>query len=114
MQISIEERRKHRRHRIENSVSISSHGVFQIVDISLGGFRFKCPPHTTIPAYWDTDIITSTASLLGLTAKLAWMSMPESGRHDYVPTVVGARFGILTDEQRAILSKIIKGISQQR
>lgn len=112
MQLTTEERRQHRRYRLENSVSISSHGVFQIIDISQGGFRFKCPPRTSIPAYWDMDILTSTVTLENLPAKRAWVSMAEDGSHEYVPTVAGARFGRLTKKQSTLLSQLIGGISK--
>ena len=109
---TIEECRKHRRYKLENSVSISSHGNFQVIDISRGGFRFECPPHTTIPEAWETDIITPTTSLEGLAVELAWVSMGENGSHEYLPTVAGVKFGKLSTKQSALLSQFIETISK--
>ncbi len=112
MQPTAEERRRYKRHKLENSVSVSSQGIFQIIDISRGGFRFKCPPYTTVPESWDTDILTSASSLFGLPAKRAWVSLSENGNHEYLPTVVGAKFGNLSQEQEALLSALIESVSQ--
>lgn len=109
---TIVECRQHKRYRLENSISISSHGNFQVLDISRGGFRFKCPPHTTIPEVWETDILTPTISLEGLSVKRAWVSMGENGSQEYLPTVVGVKFGELTAQQNALLSQFIESISQ--
>lgn len=112
MRPTAENRRQHKRHKLENSVAVSSHGVFQVIDISRGGFRFKCPPNTPVPDFWDTDILASATSLEGLPAKRAWVSMAENSNHEYLPTVVGARFGILTKKQDALISQLIEDISQ--
>jgi len=58
MTSEIADRRKHRRYRVDNSLSTSTNGIFQIIDISLGGFSFKCPPYSAIADLWDTDILT--------------------------------------------------------
>lgn len=112
MQPTTEDRRKHRRYKLENSVSVSSNGIFQILDISRGGFRFKCPPYTPVPDFWETDILTSAASLEALPAKRAWVSMAENSHHEYLPTVVGARFGRLSKKQDELLSELINTISK--
>lgn len=112
MQPTAEDRRQHKRYQIDNSVSVSSHGVFQIIDISEGGFCFKCPPYTPISDLWETDILTSVTLLEGLPAKRAWVSMAENGTHEYLPTVVGVKFGKLTKKQDSLISEIIQTISQ--
>lgn len=112
MPSTVENRRQYKRYKLENSVAVSSHGIFQIVDISKGGFRFKCPPDTPVPDSWDTDILASAASLEGLPAKRAWVSMAENGHHEFLPTVVGAKFGRLTKDQDSILSQLIEAVSQ--
>ncbi|MBT8353556.1 MAG: PilZ domain-containing protein [Desulfofustis sp.] len=105
-----DERRRHKRHKLENSVSVSTHGIFQIIDISRGGFRFICPPYTSVPDSWETDILTSASSLFGLPAERAWVSMSERGNQEYLPTVVGAKFGRLTQEQETLLTTLIESI----
>ena len=114
MQPTAEERRQHKRHKLENSVAISSQGIFQIVDISRGGFRFKCPAYTPVPDSWETDILTLASSLDSLPVKRAWVSMSENGDHEYLPTVVGVKFGKLSQEQELLLTELIKTVSQGR
>ena len=112
MQPTAEDRRKHKRYQIDNSVSVSSHGVFQITDISRGGFCFRCPPFTPVEDFWETDILTSISLLEGLPAKRAWVAMAENGTHEYLPTVVGVKFGKLTKKQDALISQLIETISE--
>ena len=112
MQPNADERRRYMRYKLENSVSVSTEGIFQIIDISRGGFRFKCPSYTSVPESWETDILTSASSLVGLPAERTWVSISENGNHDYLPTVVGARFGRLSEEQESLLSALIETVSQ--
>ena len=112
MQPTGKERRRHTRHKLENSVSISTQGIFQIEDISRGGFRFKCPPYTSVPDSWETDILTSTASLFGFPVEPAWVSIVENGNNEYLPIVIGAKFGSLTEEQDSLLSQLIDDLSR--
>ena len=107
MQLTIEERRKHRRYKLENSVSVSSQGIFQVTDISRGGFCFRCPPYTPLTDVWVTDILSSVAALQGFPAKRVWVSMTENGTHEYLPTVVGVKFGKLTQNQESLLLQLL-------
>lgn len=113
MRQKIEERRQHRRHKLDNSVSISSHGTFQLTDISRGGFCFKCAPYTPIKDVWETDILTSVVSLEGLLAKRVWISMTENSTHEFLPTLVGAKFGDLTKKQDSLLLKLLDTLEKQ-
>jgi hypothetical protein len=38
--------------------------------------------------------------------------MAENGTHEYLPTVVGVKFGRLTKKQEALISKLIETISE--
>lgn len=112
MQHNAEERRQHPRYKLENSVSISSNGIFQINDLSQNGFCFKCPPFTAVPNLWKTDILTPLQQLKDYPAKRVWVTITNNGTHDFLPMVVGAKFGRLTKEQNDILSQLIGAISQ--
>ena len=112
MQPTAEDRRKHKRYPVENSVSVSPHGVFQVMDISKGGFRFKCPPFTPISDVWETDIVTSVATIEGFPVNRVWVSMSENSSHAYLPMAVGVKFGELTKEQDKELSQVIEAISE--
>lgn len=105
------ERRQHTRHEIDNSVSISPLGIFQVTDISRGGFCFRCPPYTPVTDSWETDILTSAVSLSGFPAKRVWVSMIENGAHEFLPTIVGAKFGKLTKEQVSRLQVVLDTLS---
>ena len=107
-----EERRQHKRYKLENSVSISSEGIFQLADISRGGFCFTCPPYTPIKDFWVTDIISSVASLKDFPTKRVWVSITENSSHEYLPTVVGAKFGKLTQNQETILRQLLVTLDQ--
>lgn len=111
MRLSNEERRNHRRYTLDNSVTISSNGIFQVTDISRGGFCFRCPPYTPISDGWETDIVTSAASLAGFPAKRVWVSMTENSTHAHLPTVVGVKFGKLNKEQVSLLSQLLADLS---
>lgn len=109
-----QERRKYSRYEIANAVSINSEGVYQIIDISQGGFRFKCPPHTAIPEDWVTDIINSVIPIEGVSASKVWVSIYENGNTN-LPTlmVVGAKFDKLIKKQKVKLMKLLKHISSK-
>ncbi len=113
MQPTTEDRRRDKRYPIENSVSVSPHGVFQVMDLSKGGFCFKCPPYTPISDIWDTDIVTSVATLEGFPVNRVWVSMTENSTHAYLPMSVGVKFGRLTKQQHSQLSQVIESISQE-
>lgn len=107
MRIASEERRQHKRYKLDNSVSISSQGIFQVTDISKGGFCFRCPPYTPISDIFDTDILSSGARMQGFSAKRAWVTMTENSAHEYLPTIVGVKFGTLTKEQASLLLQLL-------
>ena len=107
MRLATEERRQHRRYQLDNSVSISPQGIFQVTDISKGGFCFKCPPYTPLTDFWVTDILSLTALLESFPAKRVWVSMTENSTHEYLPTIVGVQFGKLSDEQESLLLELL-------
>ena len=107
MRIATEERRQHKRYKLDNSVSISPQGIFQVTDISKGGFCFRCPPYTPLTDIFETDILCSGASIQGFSAKRAWVRMTENSTHEYLPTIVGVKFRTLTKEQELLLLKLL-------
>ena len=112
MEPTAAERREHQRYPMENSVSVSPHGVFQVMDLSKGGFCFKCPPYTPISDLWETDIVTSVATLEGLPVSRVWGSMTENSTHAYLPMAVGVKFGRLSQKQSTELSQVIEAMSE--
>ena len=105
-----EDRREHKRYTLDNSLAIASLGTFQVTDISKGGFCFKCPPDTLVLDDWRTDIITSPVFLEGFPARRVWVSMAENGNHEYLPTVVGVKFGKLTPKQESVLLRLLENL----
>lgn len=110
-----EERRKYIRYEIGNAVTINSEGVYQIVDISEGGIRFKCPPHTAISETWITDIINSVITLEGVPVRKMWVSIYQNGDYNLPSlTLVGAKFGKLRKEEKLKLVHLIQNISSSQ
>jgi hypothetical protein len=106
----IEERRKHKRYKLDNSVSVATSGIFQVTDISKGGFCFKCPPQTPIGDAWETDILTSVMSLEGFPAEQVWVSLIENGSHEPLSTIVGVKFGKLSSSQQFMLLRLLDNL----
>ena len=79
----IKERRQHQRFNIENSVMVSSDGIYQITDIGIGGFCFRCSPHSAIPDFWEIDILTPIIQLQNMPVQRVWVSTLEIGTHEY-------------------------------
>ena len=107
-----EERRQHKRYKLDNSVSISRQGIFQVTDISRGGFCFRCPPYTSLTDAWETDILSSEASLLSFPAQRVWVAMTENSSHIHLPTIVGVKFGKLTPSQKSLLHQLLETLDQ--
>ncbi len=112
MQPYTEDRRRHKRYKTENSVSVTPEGVYQVMDISRGGFCFRCPPYTVVSDTWITDILNPIEQLEDYPVSMAWISTPEDNSHGYMPMVVGAKFRKLSKEQNTILSQVIENIPQ--
>ena len=112
MPFPAEERRQHPRYELDNSVLVLASGIFQVTDLSSGGLCFKCPPCTSIDDFWEADILTSAENLEGFPGKRVWISIPENGSHEFLPIVVGAKFGRLTKKQKSRLSQLIKELSR--
>ncbi|NNK15252.1 MAG: PilZ domain-containing protein [Desulfobacterales bacterium] len=110
MRLATDERRQHRRYKLDNSVSLSSQGIFQVTDISRGGFCFRCPPFTPVTDTWDTDILTSAVSLEDFPARRVWISMKENSTHEYLPTIVGVKFGKLSKKQESLLLQLLDNL----
>lgn len=112
MTSATKERRKHRRYAVANTIAVNPEGAFQVVDVSLGGFCFKCPPYTNISDQWLTDILTSTGALEAYPVKKAWANVHENGS-SHLPALlkVGVRFNSLAKDQKSRLAKLIRSIS---
>ncbi|MFC1831129.1 PilZ domain-containing protein [Thermodesulfobacteriota bacterium] len=107
-----EDRRKYTRYEIGNAVSVDSEGVFQIIDISRGGFRFKCPPNTVISETWVTDIINSFIPLERVPVRKIWVSIHGNENYDQPYLImVGAKFGRFEKEEKLKLINLLESIS---
>ena len=104
-----QERRKHIRYKLENAVSINPEGVYQLLDISRGGFCFRCHPHTVLNDFWETDIINSVIPLENFPAKKIWISLHEDWQLKLpIVMLVGVKFNKLESEQKNNLAKLLK------
>jgi len=111
MKSAIEDRRRHQRYILANSVTVNPEGAFQVVDLGKGGFCFKCPPYTAILDQWIADILTSTGVLEAYPAKKAWVNFHANGTSS-LPLLmhVGVKFGGLAKSQQYRLTKLISSI----
>lgn len=108
-----EDRRQHPRHTVENSIMVTNDGVFQLADVSIGGFCFKCPPHAHVLDEWVTDILTPIGDLTEYVAEKKWVSVYEDG-DSHLPSLmkVGVKFVQMTKEQLSHLAELINSISE--
>ena len=104
------ERRQYKRYKLDSSLSIASLGTFQVTDISRGGFCFKCPRNTLIADVWKTDILTSAVFLDGFPAHRVWISVAGNNTYEYLPTIVGVKFGKLTPKQESLLLRLLDNL----
>lgn len=91
---------------------INHDGVFQMVDISEGGFCFKCPPYRDALDNWIAEIITPIGDLKEYEVEKRWSTIYENGEV-HRPSFVkfGVKFGQLTKEQLDNLTNLIVSIS---
>ena len=108
--LSKADRRKHERHVIENSVLITANDIFQLIDISRGGFCVKCPDDIGVEDLQDTIILNPVNQLKGYPAKCVWSARWTDDNHELLPIIAGAEFGDLTKEQTSRLIQVLKGI----
>ena len=104
------ERRKHQRHVIENSVLITTSDIFQLIDISKGGFCVKCPDEIGVENLKNTIILNPVNQLKGYPAKCVWAFRWTDDNHESLPVIAGAQFGKLSKEQNSRLMQVLKGI----
>lgn len=105
-------RRKNQRHTIENSVMVTNDGVFQLTDISTGGFCFKCSPHADFLEEWVTDILTPTGGLKKYFAEKKWVANYEDDDLHFPPIKkVGVEFRQLSNDQKNHLVELINSSS---
>jgi len=104
--------RRHQRHIVENCVMVNNDGVFQLFDVSGGGFSFKCPLHVDVPDIWVSYILTPIGDLKEYTAEKKWAAVYEDDRPHSPPFMkVGAKFGRLAEDQTRHLAELINSIS---
>ena len=112
MKPPIKERRRHQRHVLQNSIMVNHDGVFQVVDMSEGGFCFKCPPYADALDKWIAEILTPIGDLQECEVEKRWSAIIEND--DFRPPSFmkfGVKFGQLTKDQHIDLKKIIGTIS---
>ena len=112
MNPSIKERRQHQRHTVQNSIMVNHDGVFQLVDISEGGFSFKCPPYADALDKWIAEILTPIGDLKNCEVEKRWSTIIEDG--DFrLPSFMkfGVKFSQLSKDQHKDITKLIGSIS---
>ena len=112
MNPSIKERRQHQRYTVLNSIMVNHDGVFQLIDMSEGGFCFKCPPYADALDNWIAEILTPIGDLKECEVEKRWSTIVENGEF-HLPSYMkfGVKFGQLTKNQHDDLTKLIGSIS---
>lgn len=111
MKPSFQDRRKHPRYELGNSIMINHDGVFQLVDLSEGGFCFKCPPYADILNEWLSDILTPIGDLKECPVVRKWGAVFENGDfHQPSFMKFGVEFGPLNEDQKDDLVELINSI----
>ena len=107
----IKERRQHQRYTLQNSIMMNHDGVFQLVDISKGGFCFKCPPYADALDDWIADLLTPVGDLKDCEVEKRWSAIIDNGDH-HQPSFMkfGVKFGQLTKEQYVDLKKLLDSL----
>lgn len=92
---------------------VTQDGVFQIIDVSQGGFCFKCPPQANVLDRWISDILTPIGDLKEYLAEKMWVTTyDDGGSHIQLLMNVGVRFGQLTKDQHSHLTKLLSSFSE--
>ena len=114
METSVKDPRNYHRHKLDDSIAITTRDIFQVIDLSKGGFSFSCPENTHIPDSWEADILTSAGSLDNYGVQLVWISTAKNGNYKRLSRIVGAKFRHLTETQNAKLETLINAISYKK
>ena len=110
----IEDRRKHPRYALRNSIMVNHDGVFQLVDLSEGGFSFKCPPYADVLNEWLSDVLTPIGDLRECPVLRKWGAVFENGDfHQPSFMQFGVEFDSLTEDQHDDLVELIDAIAAQ-
>lgn len=98
--------RKHRRHRLTDTFIVYREGVFQVYDLSSGGFAFGCINEQELPEKLTVDIFNDKGGhIWDITIKTVWakknINPPKSSIH---AVLVGAKFqdNLSPDHQYAL------------
>ncbi len=90
------ERREHGRLKApEESILVSRHDVFRLLDISAGGLSFRCLQSETLPSTWSANIFIAPASfhLKNISLQLVWEKPDNMPSFLSMPTKeVGVKF----------------------
>lgn len=106
------ERRKYQRYTVQNSIMVNHDGVFQVVDISEGGFCFRCPPYADALDKWIAEILTPIGDLKNCEVEKRWVAIIDNGDLRQ-PSFMkfGVKFGQLTKDQHVDITKLIGSIA---
>lgn len=109
--MTIDNHRKHERHKLENTFVVNQKGVCRVFDLSAGGVSFGCTSEREIPESLTIDIIDdSGAQLFDMPVETVWAAPnKEMNTASIYEVIVGARFrDDLTPEQQFVLDQLFE------
>ena len=106
----ISEQRKHKRFETPEAIAVTPGNVCRLVNISRGGFAFKCFLAIDSPAKWSLDIIIAgnNFQLTQLPVELVWKTPADQSNFLFIPAGnVGVRFDDLHQSQEEMLDYLL-------
>ena len=91
---------------------VNHDGVFQLVDMSEGGFCFKCPPYRDALDKWIAEIFTPIGDLKECEVEKRWSTIIKNGDLGR-PSLMkfGVKFGQMSKDQHNDITKLIGSLS---
>jgi len=107
--VKYSDQRNSKRFKAKGGIALTSNGVCQVVNLSLGGLALKCFPELVFPPEWTMDIYDETGlNLQELKVKKIWTKRPDNPVSTLQSEVeVGGEFENLSSSQEAHLYSYI-------
>ena len=109
MALSNQNRRQHHRVQFKDTFVMNPEGTCEVVEMSSGGFSFKCLFEHSLSGEWRVDIINNSGDYIEkLPVEKVWESVKVTQHSTPIHELeVGVRFRDLSRQQKLTLAKLI-------
>jgi len=109
MELANQNRRQHKRVDFTDTVVMNPEGACEVIEMSSGGFSFKCLFEHSLSEEWTVDILNNTGVYLQkIYVEKVWESVIDEGRStSSCGLAVGVRFKDLSPEQQLTLDNLV-------